>query len=494
LGVVAVVPPWNFPVAIPAGGVLAALAAGNGVVFKPAPQTPRCAEIVAECCWAAGVPDDALQFIRTPDDEVGRHLVTHDRVAAVILTGSYETADLFRSWKPELPIFAETSGKNALIVSPNADIDLAAADLAASAFGHSGQKCSAASLGILIGDVYRSRRFRRQLVDAVTSLTVGPPADLTTNMAPTIDRPEGKLLRGLTVLDRGEEWLIEPNRGHDGTWTPGIRVGVRAGSWFHQTECFGPVLGLMQADDLDHAIKLQNGVEYGLTGGIHTLDPHEIDTWIERVEVGNAYINRGITGAIVRRQPFGGWKRSAIGPGAKAGGTNYVAQLGRWVPVDNPTHDNAWLQAALASDQYWWDHEFSVEHDPTGLFCESNLFRYRPLPKMAIRVVRSEAADGAAVDLELARVREAARRCGVSTEVSDAATEPGAEFARRLGGLGVSRIRVIGPVDAELRLAANAAGVHLANDPVTANGRVELLHYLREQAVSRTLHRYGNLL
>ncbi|MEL7158206.1 MAG: bifunctional proline dehydrogenase/L-glutamate gamma-semialdehyde dehydrogenase, partial [Actinomycetota bacterium] len=141
-GVLAVVPPWNFPVAIPAGGVLAALAAGNTVILKPAPATPRCAEIVAECCWAAGV-GDALQYIRLPDGRLGRHLIEHPTVNGVIFTGSYETVRLFQSWRPSLAVFGETSGKNAIVISPHADIDLAVADLVASAFGHGGQKCSA---------------------------------------------------------------------------------------------------------------------------------------------------------------------------------------------------------------------------------------------------------------------------------------------------------------------------------------------------------------
>ncbi len=494
LGVVGVIPPWNFPVAIPAGGVLAALAAGNGVVFKPAPQTPRCAEIVAECCWDAGVPQDVLQFVRVPDNDVGRHLVTS--VDAVILTGAYETAELFRSWKPDLPIFAETSGKNSLIVTPNADLDLAVADLVDSAFGHSGQKCSAASLGILVGDVYTSERFRRQLVDAVTSLTVGPSHDIGTDVAPTIEEPSGKLLRALTSLDNGEEWLVEPRiiEAADGAriWSPGVRLGVKPGSWFHQTECFGPVLGLMVAANLDEAIAIQNGVEFGLTGGIHTLDPQEIDTWTERVEVGNAYINRGITGAIVARQPFGGWKRSTIGPGAKAGGPNYVAQLGRWVSTAEATSPDDLLVEAKASDDYWWQNEFSRSHDPVGLFCESNIFRYRPLSRIAVRV------EPGAADWQVERVLSAAGQCGVFADISRADSETTAEFASRLPGLGVSRVRVVMGDEAtlpdELIIAANAAGVHLAAGPVTTNGRIELLHYLREQAVSRTLHRYGNLL
>ncbi len=276
-GVVGVVPPWNFPVAIPAGGVLASLAAANAVVFKPAPETPRCAEIVAEACWAGGVPEGALQFVRTPDDHVGRHLV--ESVDAVILTGSTVTADLFRSWKPDIELRAETSGKNALIITPSADLDLAAHDLVRSAFGHAGQKCSAASLAILVGEAYESPRLRRQLVDAVQSLTVGSSLDLGTDVPPLVGGGNERLHRAATRLDAGERWLVRPVV--DGaTISPGIRDGVQPGSWFHRTECFGPVLGLMRAPDLDAAIDIANSGEFGLTGGIHSLDPTEVERWV----------------------------------------------------------------------------------------------------------------------------------------------------------------------------------------------------------------------
>ena len=334
LGVVCVVPPWNFPVAIPTGGVTAAPAAGNAVVFKPAPESVRCAEIVAECCWSAGIPPDVLQFVRVPEDEVGRHLIAHDGLDAVILTGAYETAELFRSWKPDQRILGETSGKNSLVITSNADVDSAVAELVASAFGHSGQKCSAASLAVCVGDVYHSQRLRRQLVDAASSLRFGPSKDLATTMGPLIREPDRKLLRGLTQLDGNESWLLEPHRLGPATWTPGIRTGVQEGSWFHQTECFGPVLGLMKAETLGEAVRLQNATPFGLTGGIFSLDDSEIADWLEHVQVGNAYINRAIIGAIVRRQPFGGWKRSSIGPGAKTGGPNYIQQLGSWKPLE----------------------------------------------------------------------------------------------------------------------------------------------------------------
>ncbi len=151
LGVVVITPPWNFPLAIPAGGVLAALAAGNAVILKPAPQTVATARRIAELCWEAGVPGDVLQFVPAADDEAGRRLVTHPDVDAVVLTGAFDTASMFHAWRPDLRLHAETSGKNALIVTPAADLDRALADVVKSAFGHAGQKCSAASLLILTG-------------------------------------------------------------------------------------------------------------------------------------------------------------------------------------------------------------------------------------------------------------------------------------------------------------------------------------------------------
>ena len=418
----------------------------------------------------------------------GRHLVAHPGVDAVILTGAYDTARMFLSWKPEMRLFAETSGKNAMVITPNADIDLAAADLGASAFGHSGQKCSVASLAICVGDVYTSRRLRRQLADAVTSLRVGPSTNLATTMGPLIAEPQGKLLRALTRLDDGEEWLVQPRQLNAHTWTPGVRVGVLPDSWFARTECFGPVLGLVRAESLDHAIAIQNASAYGLTGGIHTLDPSEVRHWTDSVETGNAYVNRPTTGAIVRRQPFGGWKRSSVGPGAKAGGPNYAARLGTWHPVDRGLSDDEWLAAARASDEQAWRTEFGVEHDPSGLFCESNILRYRPMGGVVLR------AEADARPRDFARVKAAAQFCGAQPIESHATDETAAEFAARLGSLGVPRVRVVGTCSDELRAAANEAGVHIADDPVTAEGRVELLHYLREQAVSRTTHRYGNVM
>ena len=483
-GLIAVCSPWNFPVAIACGGVFASLAAGNAVALKPSPATRRCARLIAEACTRAGVPSGAFALTAVADGPVGRRLVTE--ADAVILTGSTSTADRFVEWKPDIRLFAETSGKNALIITPSADLDLAVADLVASAFGHSGQKCSAASLAILVGDVGQSERFQRQLIDAVSSLAVGPSTDLTADVAPLIGPPNDRLAHALDAT-AASEWLVAP-RPHPtvpNLWSPGVLASVRPGSWFHLTECFGPVLGLMRVDTLDEAIDLANQSEFGLTGGIQTLDPAEAARWLDRIEVGNAYINRSITGAIVQRQPFGGWKRSAVGPGAKAGGPNYVAQLGRWRSDPSESDDDFDNQR---------EHHFAQGHDPSELETESNVFRYLPIRAALLRV--EDAASPAQRDL----ARKAAQTCGVRLFESHG-NEAIAELVERLPGLvtqGLERVRVLGPVGTKefgiLRQAAHGLGLQLLDDPVIPAGRVELTRWCKEQSISQTAHRFGSTL
>ncbi len=539
-----VTPPWNFPVAIPIGGVLAALAAGSSVIIKPAHPVPRCTEIAVEALWSAGVPRDVLHVVRTDERDVGRHLVSHAEVDQVVLTGGIDTAELFTLWRSGREggprVLAETSGKNALVITPAADVDLAVADLVKSAFGHAGQKCSAASLGILVGSAAKSSRLRRQLIDAVKSVRVGWPDDLGAVMGPVIEPPDGKLLRALTTLESGETWLVQPRRLDDSgrLWSPGLKDGVAPGSFFHLTEVFGPVLGLMHARDLDEAIAWQNATQFGLTGGIHSLDPDEINCWSRHVEVGNAYVNRGTTGAIVRRQPFGGWKNSAVGPGAKAGGPNYVAALGRWLPDGSPSlrrqplprvaamahalaplvvsdEDTAWFRAALESDAYAWETEFAYGRDETGLASELNEFRYRPVPLLVVRC-----GEGTPW-VELARVLAGAELVGAPVLLSLAgsiataldALLAGSGAGRALADLlRPSRVTSDGPVTTWFgdhdpvpgtRIRGLGDVPHLQDGvavrwearvgPVLANGRRELLSMLREQSVSRTLHRFGHV-
>jgi RHH-type proline utilization regulon transcriptional repressor/proline dehydrogenase/delta 1-pyrroline-5-carboxylate dehydrogenase len=482
LGVVVVAPPWNFPYAIPAGGVFAALMAGNTVILKPAPETVRTAWLLAQQLWESGVPREVLQFFACPDGGTGRALLSDARVGAVILTGAYDTARMFQQWRPSLRLHAETSGKNAVVITAMADADLAIKDLVRSAFGHAGQKCSAASLGILEAEVYDDPRFHRQLRDAAASLPVGPATELSSVVTPLIRAPGDALHRALTSLEPGEEWLLEPRcLGIDERlWSPGIKLGVQPGSWFHQTECFGPVLGLMRARDLDHAIEMQNAVPYGLTAGLHSLDEKEIEQWRERVEAGNAYVNRAITGAIVQRQPFGGWKRSSIGPGAKAGGPNYVHSLCRF-------SDSG--AAAAADYEKWWMDYFSREHDPSALRAESNVTRYRPCHGVILRLEKPDAAS-------IQRANLAATTCNVRLFTSIATEESDRDFIHRLPSLAPEAefLRTVTTPSDAILLAAYEAGLNWINAPLLTSGRLELPRWLREQSISETRHRYGQLL
>lgn len=527
LGAVCVAPPWNFPCAIACGGIAAALMAGNSVIFKPAPEAAYVAWLLAQAFWSAGIPKEVLQFVPVLPNEIGQKLLSSPRLKGIILTGSYATARLFQSWNPDRPVLAETSGKDSIIVSAMADLDQAARDIVKSAFGHSGQKCSAASLAILEAPVYDNPHFLRQLKDAASSLKVGSAWDLDSIIVPLTQEPGEILKKGLAELDPGESWLLEPRQDPDNPrlWSPGIRLGVKEGSWFHQNECFGPVLGLMRAETLDEAIRMQNASPYGLTGGICTLDEREVKRWQDAVQVGNAYVNRPITGAIVQRQPFGGWKKSSVGPGSKAGGPNYLTMLGSWKELNLPREraveaealgklcnqlanivpDAASrLKAAAGSMAKWWNEEFGRKHDPSRCTGESNILRYLP----AEAAVRVEKEMG---DADVAIILMAARQTGARVTLSLAGDrtwlmpallpehvtvvqETRDQFTTHFGEWAALDALVRDPsADTETRKRAQAAGLRLIERPVLANGRIELLCYLREQAVSETTHRYGNI-
>ena len=235
---------------------------------------------------------------------------------------------------------------------------------------------------------------------------------------------------------------------------------------------------------------MQNAVEYGLTGGIHTLDDAEVEQWLDRVEVGNAYVNRHTTGAIVRRQPFGGWKRSSVGRGAKSGGPDDILRFTTFRP-----RSLASLDAAAASYRHWWDELFGVPIDRTGLRAESNVFRYRPVTRVVVRVGPDTPADS------VSSVRAAATIAGVPVEVSGPAgggttvdvVEDDGALRRRIATSGAERLRLLAPCDDSVRAACHDADIAIDETRVTHHGRVELPCWLREQAISRTLHRHGRV-
>ena len=488
VGVVVVVPPWNFPYAIPTGGICAALAAGNTVIFKSAPETVATSWQLVNQLWKAGVPKNVLQFVSTQDNEVGQALISHEDVNAVILTGGYSTALLFSSWKNELNLLAETSGKNSMVLTACCDIDVAVKDLVQSAFGHAGQKCSAASLAIVDKNIYENPNFKKQLIDAVKSLKVGPGYNYSTTVGPIIKSAESNLYRALTQLDEGESWLLKPEQIDEAglLWSPGVKTGVKPGSWSHHNEWFGPVLAIMVSPDLETSVSWQNATDYGLTAGIQSLDPKECEYWIENVEAGNLYVNRGVTGAIVNRQPFGGWRRSSVGATAKAGGANYVATLRNWNQM------NHFLPMKEAANK-WLKSTGTLAIDHSGLSVEQNIQRYRRFKKgFLVRIESGTSKD------ELDFLNWLKMDLGVITRLSSDSLIPGLanlvvesadEFANHAKEF--DRVRWLSaevpPVN---ELMIN--GISCDRRPVTSRGDIEISRWFLEQSVSITQHRYGN--
>ena len=377
---------------------------------------------------------------------------------------------------------------------------------------------------ILVGSVAKSKRFRSQLRDAVQSLTVDFPQNPAAQMGPMIAPPKGKLEHGLTKLDRGERWFIEPKQlSEDGKlWSPGVRDRVRFGATSHKVEYFGPVLAIMTAKNLEQAIKIQNAVDYGLTAGLHSLSPEEINIWLEKVQAGNVYVNRGITGAIVRRQSFGGWKKSAVGPTAKAGGPNYLFCLTDWKSTSNNAKEPIGqklieelmvmatastltdkevesLVRAAQSDVAAKAEYFSKAQDESGLTVEKNILRYfRSDCTIRIQPAATEyqvwrslitaLALGAAevsVDELPNRVLKFVRKAGLSIklETEEAWLLSLSESPRR--------VRVVGGVNRQLPELSNV-DVAVFDSEQTESGIIELLPFYKEQAVSITAHRFGN--
>ena len=534
-GVVVVVSPWNFPVAIPCGGVAAALAAGNTVILKPASDTVLVAWEFCQCFWRAGVSRKVLQFVPCSGGREGLQLVSHPKVNAVILTGGTETALTLLRDHPQLNLFAETGGKDATIVTAVSDRDQAIKHILHSAFSHAGQKCSATSLLLLQAEVYDDAEFRRGLCEAVASMKVGSAWELDTKMGPLIRPPCGDLATALKVLEPGEEWALmpQPLAGNPNLWTPGIKYGVRPGSFTHLTEFFGPVLAVMRFETLGEAVARVNQTGFGLTSGLESLDEREWDFWKKNIRAGNLYLNRVTTGAVVLRQPFGGMGKSVFGAGMKAGGPNYVAQFMDFTdaPLENNFNkpgtpefvtlcaglraekipDAERIAAAIASCETAQREEFGKEHDHFKLVGQDNVRRYLPFENVRVRIHADD--DGFDIFTRVCAARIAGCRVTVSTLVKtpmisllETLTEAWAgaiEFVEEaddqliaaIRNQQTERVRFAAParVPTSVLQAGNEAGGCIISVPVSAEGRLEMLWYLREQSISTDYHRYGNL-
>ncbi|MCC5830464.1 MAG: proline dehydrogenase family protein [Phycisphaeraceae bacterium] len=352
-GIGAVITPWNFPLAIVTGMIAAPLVTGNAVILKPAPQTPAIAGKLVELLISkeVGLPPGVIGFL-PGDDELGAALVEHPRIRFVSFTGSrkvgcwinHSGAKVAEGQHHIRRIVAEMGGKNSIIVDDDADPDDAVRGVVDSAFGYAGQKCSACSRVIVVGGQIRA--FGRRVVEAARSLRIGDPADPANIVPPVIDSEAQQRIG--QAIERGREQatcLLESRAPTPGHYVgPTVFADVDPDSPLAQEEIFGPVLAIIAAPDFETALRIANNTPYALTGGIYSRSPIHCSMARERFEVGNLYINRPITGSIVGRQPFGGFKLSGVG--AKAGGPDYLHQF-----VEARTITEETLRRGFAPDE-----------------------------------------------------------------------------------------------------------------------------------------------
>ena len=537
-GVGLVISPWNFPVAIPAGGVAASLAAGNTVILKPAKDAILSAYRLCQCFWDAGVSKNTLQFIPGSGSVVNEHMIPSKDIDFTIFTGGEKTAyDIIKS-RPDIHLSAETGGKDATIVTAMADRDQALKNVIVSAFHNSGQKCSATSLLVLEREVYEDAEFKQALKEAVESLETGSVWDFKNRIGTLSNLPGGELKKSLSYLDDGEEWLVKPDyadMGNPYMLKPSVRWGTKKNDFCHMNELFGPVLSVMCAEDLDDAIDIVNSTGYGLTSGIETLDKREQDYWRDKIVAGNLYINRGTTGAIVIRQPFGGMGKSAIGSGKKAGGFNYVSQFMNIdyketnlyescsteyidqmrILLTRDTVFNEECEAALrhiCHFAHWHEAEFLKEHDYAHIRGESNVIRYLPLKSVLLRVEESDKLEeiltsimaikmvGAELHLSIPKWSKKAELIWLESKQSSFIGKNDTinrddedELIAKIPS--VERLRFLHPdnVTQNIYNSISDKAIYIASENFVSHGRLELMHYFIEQSISNSYHRYGNL-
>lgn len=534
-GIGVTIAPWNFPIGISVGTIVAPLAAGNVIIYKPSSLSMLTGYKLCECFWEAGIAKDALIFLPSKGSELSKHLLVDEAVKFSILTGGEDTAYAMLKANPTLMLSAETGGKNATIVSKMADRDQAVKNVIHSAFSNSGQKCSATSLLVLEREVYEDEEFKKCLVDGASSMAIGSPFELKNKITALTDKPGEKLKKALNELKAYEEWVLEPKFINDNEYlmSPCIKYGTKEGDFTHLNELFAPLLTVMCAENLAHAINIVNSTGYGLTAGLESLDEREWEYFSQNIEAGNIYINKPTTGAIVLRQPFGGIKKSAIGFGRKVGIYNYVSQF---VNLSQEEPDNNLLENELSKNlqgflnnnslsneqkqalekailmaksyAYHKANEFDTQKDYVKIRGEENIFSYTKIKNFAHRLCGEELSDilgsimatsSLQIPLYISYEKEdekigfAKRLCEGLNLKAKFTQESKEGFAAKIPEF--ERIRYLARADKNdliYKKAAANAKIIISSKPLI-NGRFELLYYVNEKSVSISYHRYGNL-
>jgi len=528
-GIHLVAPCWSRPCSAAASGIAASLVCGNTVILKPPPEAVYSCYLLASLLWRAGIPKTVLQFINCTDEVADQHMISHPMLAAMVLFSRSSTAQKIHKKFPKLDLTAVTNGKNNMIITAFSDRDLAVQDLVTSAFTFSGQNYSHCSIAIVEEEVYEDFSFREKLCAAAASLTVGPSWDPSVNLSPLIECPSHQTLRAMTSLEKNEYWLLkpEPDAHYPNRWSAGIKFDVEQDNHFFNFDYPLPLLGVVKAKDIHHAIELANSTVYGLCAGLHSLDPKEKVRWLEKIEAGNCYVNRPITGAMIRREPFGGCKLSSFGTRYKTGGPNFLyncqiatqkylpqqkqsvnEEVNKLTPLleilDLSAEELGIWYASIANYAYWWGR-VKHERDPSKIIGQDNLFGYVPRKKIIVYI-----GEDCSI-FDTLRICAACLTCKAQFKILWNETyDQGFDWLKLDSIIPVYKwplekilseienndyevLRTASLLDDQIYSCAVTGNCYLATQPVLANGRLELLHYVREVTLSYNYERYGSL-
>ncbi len=542
-GVGLVISPWNYPISLPGGSILASLICGNNVIFKPSNLSVLGSYAFAECFWAIGVPKSALQFLPIEDRATSEYLTKNPKIDYIFFVGSTHVALSIIANRPDVYMAAETGGKNVMMVTKTANKDQVIKDIIQSCFMNAGQVCSSTSIVAMVFELYNDKAFMQKIADAVKDVCVDYCWNENSKICAVVRKPTGDTLFGLTQLEEGEKWLLEPKQlDNSGVlWSPGIRMGTKFGGKAHLTEFFAPTITIMPVKDVKEGIEIANATGYGLTSSIQSQDKAEQQKWVQEVLAGTIAVNKDTTlCSKVKAQPFGGFGKSAFGSGIKVGGYNYITQFLKYKDKNTKICDISDIKTwqadcirkiekncdmpdfIIAAKSYlrWYEDYFSKEIDYGLIPNSQNILKFVKIKKIAIRIVESDDIQNA-----LARIF-AAILCAeevyisfddVAFEICDynihalsksdkthikqiinekfnlhglldaenivVISENLSSWIRKIDNFNRIRYSGMGAVEIGVFEAAAINGKYVATAEVLSYGRLELLHYLQEQTI-----------
>lgn len=523
-------PSWKFPLSTAAEEIASALVSGNTLILKPLSSCPLVCYQLVLLMYEALVPKETLQYLNCSDELFEKKLIADPRIDSVVIFTSAKEAKKLISLRNGLEISAITGGTNTIIVTANSDKEQAIKAIIDSAFSFSGQKFSSASILILEKELYNDLEFKNYLKDAAQNLIVGSAFDPSVTVTPLIDEPDAELKRALLSLDKNESWLLKPkiDKDNPNLFSPGIKYGVQIDSFTKTHELYGPILSVMEANDLDEAIKIANTSKYALSSSLHSLDIRQHAKWLNNIQGGNYFINTKNLNAKVKRQPFGGYKDSSFGSGYKSGGPNYILNFVNLTQIDLPKGKlpvNDWVNsltsflenmdlsfeqlgvwyASVANYAYYWKR-LKLEVDHSKILGQDNIQHYIPRQNITLRLNKDTFA------LDALRVCAAALTCSAPLEISWTSfklleefnwidllpilsniEESEDEFIARIKEGKIKRLRLTTKASDKLKKAAANSACYIIDKPVLANGRLELLHYIKEVSITYDYYRYENL-